>query len=173
MNLSRAETDVYNKVRLGKNNKQIADELFVTEKTVKFHLTNIYQKLGVKSRAELIAQNLGVAEHTNVTPITEFSNIKEEVKTHHPEVLPMSDTQRKEITVHEDRRTVVTQQEKVNFIDEKFKIGDSINQLHHMMKAVTEKELNPATVNAACNCVARINETVDTAIKAARFLSER
>ena len=31
-------------------------------------------------------------------------------------------------------------------------------------------DFNANNVNAACNCVARINETIDTAIKAAKFL---
>lgn len=36
----------------GKSNKQIAAELFITEQTVKFHLTNIYRKLKVSNRTE-------------------------------------------------------------------------------------------------------------------------
>lgn len=34
-------------------NKQIAEALFITVKTVEMHLTNVYRKLGAKSRAEL------------------------------------------------------------------------------------------------------------------------
>jgi len=40
-----------------------------------------------------------------------------------------------------------------------------------MMERVTEKEITPDTVNAACNCVQNINLTIKTAIQAARFLS--
>jgi DNA-binding NarL/FixJ family response regulator len=36
----------------GLSNKQIAAELFITEQTVKFHLTNIYRKLHVANRTE-------------------------------------------------------------------------------------------------------------------------
>jgi DNA-binding NarL/FixJ family response regulator len=36
----------------GLSNSQIADTLFVTEQTVKFHLSNIYRKLGVHNRTE-------------------------------------------------------------------------------------------------------------------------
>jgi DNA-binding CsgD family transcriptional regulator len=36
------------------SNKEIAERLYVTEKTIKFHLAQIYKKLGVKSRAQLI-----------------------------------------------------------------------------------------------------------------------
>jgi DNA-binding NarL/FixJ family response regulator len=38
----------------GMSNKQIARQLWLAEQTVKFHLTNIYRKLGVASRAEAI-----------------------------------------------------------------------------------------------------------------------
>jgi len=41
-------------VSKGLSNKEVANQLFVTEKTVKFHLTNIYKKMNVKSRAQLI-----------------------------------------------------------------------------------------------------------------------
>lgn len=67
----------------------------------------------------------------------------------------------------------VTQRDKVDFIDQKFKVGEAINQMHQLMTKVTEKEITPSTVNAACNCVSRINETIDTAIRAAKFLDER
>lgn len=34
-------------------NREVANQFFVTEKTVKFHIGNIYKKLGVNSREEL------------------------------------------------------------------------------------------------------------------------
>ncbi len=37
----------------GKSNQEIADELFLSVHTVKKHLSNIYKKLGIKSRNEL------------------------------------------------------------------------------------------------------------------------
>src|SRR4029453_4625431 len=43
-------------VAVGRSNRQVASELFVSVKTVQFHLTHIYAKLGVGSRAELAAQ---------------------------------------------------------------------------------------------------------------------
>jgi DNA-binding NarL/FixJ family response regulator len=39
----------------GLSNREIADLLKVTEKTVKFHITGIFEKSGVKSRSELIS----------------------------------------------------------------------------------------------------------------------
>lgn len=39
----------------GLSNKEIAQEMYITEKTVKFHFTDIYRIMGVKSRAGLMA----------------------------------------------------------------------------------------------------------------------
>ena len=52
--LSNRESEVAELVTQGLSNKEVANQLFVTEKTVKFHLTNIYKKMNVKSRAQLI-----------------------------------------------------------------------------------------------------------------------
>ena len=52
--LSNREAEVAELVTQGLSNKEVASRLFVTEKTVKFHLTNIYKKMNVKSRAQLI-----------------------------------------------------------------------------------------------------------------------
>ncbi|MGB7394497.1 MAG: LuxR C-terminal-related transcriptional regulator, partial [Pricia sp.] len=38
----------------GKSNKEIAGELFISISTVKTHITNIYGKLKVSSRKELL-----------------------------------------------------------------------------------------------------------------------
>jgi DNA-binding CsgD family transcriptional regulator len=38
----------------GKSNRDIAEKLFIAQHTVKNHIYNLYQKLGVKSRFELI-----------------------------------------------------------------------------------------------------------------------
>ena len=52
--LSNREAEVAELVTKGLSNKEVANQLFVTEKTVKFHLTNIYKKMNVKSRSQLI-----------------------------------------------------------------------------------------------------------------------
>lgn len=52
--LSRREKEVVTLLLQGKSNKQIALLLGVSERTVEFHLKNIYAKLQVNSRVELI-----------------------------------------------------------------------------------------------------------------------
>lgn len=52
--LSNRESEVAALIATGLSNKEAADKLFVTEKTVKFHLTNIYKKMNIRSRAQLI-----------------------------------------------------------------------------------------------------------------------
>ena len=41
------------KIAEDKSNKEIADELFVTEATIKSHVSSIYKKCQVKNRREL------------------------------------------------------------------------------------------------------------------------
>ena len=53
--LSIRETEVLQRVAAGRSNPEIADELFISPRTVTTHLTNIYAKLGVESRAEAVA----------------------------------------------------------------------------------------------------------------------
>ena len=40
----------------GDEQPEVASELFISIKTVQYHVTHIYAKLGVRSRAELAAQ---------------------------------------------------------------------------------------------------------------------
>jgi ATP/maltotriose-dependent transcriptional regulator MalT len=54
--LTAQEQAVARLVAVGMSNRQVAAELFVSVKTVQFHLTHVYAKLGVGSRAELAAQ---------------------------------------------------------------------------------------------------------------------
>ena len=50
--LTARELEILQWVAAGASNSSIAGELFVTEQTVKFHLSNIYRKLGVANRTQ-------------------------------------------------------------------------------------------------------------------------
>jgi DNA-binding NarL/FixJ family response regulator len=55
IDLTGRESDVLDLLVKGRSNSQIAAELHVTERIVRFHLTNIYEKLNVSSRSEAIS----------------------------------------------------------------------------------------------------------------------
>lgn len=50
--LTAREKDVLREITLGRNNKEISSELFITEKTVKTHVSNILSKLGLHDRTQ-------------------------------------------------------------------------------------------------------------------------
>jgi DNA-binding NarL/FixJ family response regulator len=52
--LTKRELSVLEQLPAGGSNQEIAKRLFLAEQTVKFHLTNIYRKLGVATRTEAL-----------------------------------------------------------------------------------------------------------------------
>jgi DNA-binding NarL/FixJ family response regulator len=52
--LSNRELSILRVLESGASNQEIAKRLFLAEQTVKFHLTNIYRKLGVSTRTEAV-----------------------------------------------------------------------------------------------------------------------
>jgi DNA-binding NarL/FixJ family response regulator len=52
--LSRREQEVLVGLREKLANKEVADRLHISERTVKFHVSNLFAKFGVRSRADLI-----------------------------------------------------------------------------------------------------------------------
>ncbi|GCE04874.1 helix-turn-helix transcriptional regulator [Dictyobacter aurantiacus] len=56
--LTARELEVLRLLARGLRNKEIAARLFVSERTVNFHLANIYQKLGVSGRTEALSKAL-------------------------------------------------------------------------------------------------------------------
>jgi two-component system, NarL family, response regulator len=61
-NLSDRECDVLQLMAQGKSNQMIADDLYITENTVKYHVNNILSKLGVgdRTQAALLALKRGI-----------------------------------------------------------------------------------------------------------------
>jgi DNA-binding NarL/FixJ family response regulator len=52
--LTNREADIVNLIKIGMSNKRIAQRLSIREKTVKANLTNIFTKLQVQSRYQLL-----------------------------------------------------------------------------------------------------------------------
>jgi len=55
--LSPRENDVVKGIVAGKSYKMIADDLFVFINTIRTHIKNIYKRLGINSKAELIRRS--------------------------------------------------------------------------------------------------------------------
>lgn len=58
--LSAREIEVLDLLTEGQANREIGDRLCISERTVRFHLRNIYDKLGVQRRGEAIAWGLRI-----------------------------------------------------------------------------------------------------------------
>jgi two-component system response regulator NreC len=56
--LSERETDVLRLIALGHTNAEIAEQLYISVRTVETHRAHIQQKLGISSRAELVRSAL-------------------------------------------------------------------------------------------------------------------
>ena len=53
--LTTQERKIFDLIGVGYSNRQIADELFLAEKTIKNHITNLLAKLGMSRRTEAAA----------------------------------------------------------------------------------------------------------------------
>ena len=54
--ITKREQEIIIELLNGKSNKELAETLFVSEKTIETHLANIYRKIGVKNRLELFSR---------------------------------------------------------------------------------------------------------------------
>ena len=64
--LTQRERDVLVSLKIGRSNKSIARELDITDNAVKFHLKNVYRKLGVNDRRLVLvaAEKRGLSDLT-------------------------------------------------------------------------------------------------------------
>ena len=66
--LTEREVQVVRLVALGSRNAEVAEQLFISEQTVKTHLTSILKKLAIRGRSELVlyaarAGLIGINDH--------------------------------------------------------------------------------------------------------------
>ncbi|MFF2383571.1 LuxR C-terminal-related transcriptional regulator [Streptomyces sp. NPDC058108] len=54
--LTSREREIFDLIAAGMSNSEVAQELVLSEKTVKFHVSNLLRKLGVRSRAQAIVR---------------------------------------------------------------------------------------------------------------------
>ncbi len=62
--LTNREKEVFELLVLNKSTKEIADKLKISEKTVRNHVSNTIQKLGVKGRSGAIVELIKLGEIT-------------------------------------------------------------------------------------------------------------
>lgn len=62
--LTKREKEVFELLILNNTTVQIAEKLKISEKTVRNHISNVMQKLGVKGRASAVVELLKLGEIT-------------------------------------------------------------------------------------------------------------
>ena len=60
--LTSREKEVFELLITNKTRKEIAEELFISEKTVRNHISNVMQKLQVKGRAHAVVELIRLGE---------------------------------------------------------------------------------------------------------------
>ena len=60
--LTKRENQVFSLLVKNMTTKEIADELSISEKTVRNHISNTMQKLGVKGRAQAVVELIKLGE---------------------------------------------------------------------------------------------------------------
>lgn len=60
--LTNREKEVFEHLIANKTTREIADELFISEKTVRNHISNVMQKLQVKGRAHAVVELIRLGE---------------------------------------------------------------------------------------------------------------
>jgi len=60
--LTKREKEVFEILVQDKTTKEIAEELFISEKTVRNHISNAIQKLGVKGRSQAVIELIRMGE---------------------------------------------------------------------------------------------------------------
>lgn len=60
--LTKREREVFDLLIENKSTKEIADLLFISEKTVRNHISNVMQRLNVKGRAQAVVELIKLKE---------------------------------------------------------------------------------------------------------------
>ena len=60
--LTKREKEIFALLVSGNSTKDIADDLNISDKTVRNHISNVMQKLGVKGRAQAVVELIRLKE---------------------------------------------------------------------------------------------------------------
>lgn len=60
--LTKREKEIFHLLTLNKSTKDIAQDLSISEKTVRNHISNVIQKLGVDSRIQAVLELIKMKE---------------------------------------------------------------------------------------------------------------
>lgn len=60
--LTKREKQVFEILMQDKTTKEIAEQLYISEKTVRNHISNVIQKLGVKGRSQAVIELIRMGE---------------------------------------------------------------------------------------------------------------
>ncbi|MFR1296518.1 MAG: helix-turn-helix domain-containing protein [Coprobacillus cateniformis] len=60
--INEREKEIFTLLTFNKTTKQIAEELCISEKTVRNHISNVIQKLGVESRIQAVLELIKMKE---------------------------------------------------------------------------------------------------------------
>lgn len=60
--LTKREKEVFDHLVQDKTTKEIAAQLYISEKTVRNHISNVIQKLGVKGRSQAVIELIRMGE---------------------------------------------------------------------------------------------------------------
>ncbi|MBC8141879.1 MAG: helix-turn-helix transcriptional regulator [Armatimonadetes bacterium] len=68
IHLTKREIEVLSLVIEGKSSKEVAEHIYISKRTVDFHLANIYKKLDVTNRVQAFRE----ATRRNLLPVGDF-----------------------------------------------------------------------------------------------------
>jgi two-component system, NarL family, competent response regulator ComA len=69
--ISNKEYNILKEIAKGKSNKEIAENLLISQRSLEYSITNIFQKLNVKSRIEaaMKAKQIGLLSDQDISPL--------------------------------------------------------------------------------------------------------
>ena len=125
MKLSKSELIVLIKTLKGQRSIEMANSLYVTVQTVKFHLTNIYKKLNIKNgRFELITR------YSNILEILDDESMNFE--------LPSGNINKSEMSFNGNKEKM---------------LNNNIEILDSYIKSLVKLDANKETIEMICNCM--------------------